>query len=59
MVRFTMNFEFKLKEDKIVKGFEEAHCHAEYKQLCVWQKGLVGQCLAGLNLNYNFHCLIQ
>ena len=36
-----------------------SHCQAECKQISMWQKGLVGQCWAGLTLNFNFHCLIQ
>ena len=35
------------------------HCQAKCKQMFLWQKGLVGQCWAGLTLNFNFHCLIQ
>ena len=35
------------------------HCQAECKQVFQWQKGLVGQCLAGLVFTCNFHCLIR
>ena len=36
-----------------------SHCQAECKQVFQWQKGLVGQCLAGPVFTCNFHCLIR
>ena len=35
------------------------HCHAEGKQIIMWQKGLAGQYWAALTLNFNLHYLIQ
>ena len=39
--------------------YHQSHCQAKCKLFFLWRKGLVGQCWAGLTLNFNFHCLIQ
>ena len=49
-------FYIKGERNQILGG---PHCQVECKQIFMWQKELVGQCWAGLNLNFNFDCLIQ